>query len=217
MQEFIIHSPDFEAAKFWVGNMGKTATHAVVYAQLYTPGGQCHGLHPFVVQVGAGFIPEVGRSGHFQRCFYHSWGQGCFWHFRVQTPGAYRSTSWSAQDTHPPAPGRMISPICEVLLLRNTKSKLILGRPSILLDANAQALAAGLRGSRSSEMKSDSGFHGAPSQVTNRALAVGGAFPTAQGGCSVHRPGAPKFTQDLCAWVDWILNETRLPPSPNPF
>uniref|UniRef100_A0A8P0T461 Acyl-coenzyme A oxidase n=1 Tax=Canis lupus familiaris TaxID=9615 RepID=A0A8P0T461_CANLF len=50
-QEFIIHSPDFEAAKFWVGNMGKTATHAVVFAQLYTPEGQCHGLHPFVVQI----------------------------------------------------------------------------------------------------------------------------------------------------------------------
>ncbi|XP_045384226.1 peroxisomal acyl-coenzyme A oxidase 3 isoform X1 [Lemur catta] len=50
-EEFIIHSPDFEAAKFWVGNMGKTATHAVVFAQLYVPGGQCHGLHPFVVQI----------------------------------------------------------------------------------------------------------------------------------------------------------------------
>lgn len=50
-EEFIIHSPDFEAAKFWVGNMGKTATHAVVFAQLYTPGGQCHGLHSFVVQI----------------------------------------------------------------------------------------------------------------------------------------------------------------------
>ncbi|XP_061001403.1 peroxisomal acyl-coenzyme A oxidase 3 isoform X2 [Dama dama] len=50
-QEFIIHSPDFEAAKFWVGNMGKTATHAVVFAQLYTPGGRCHGLHPFLVQI----------------------------------------------------------------------------------------------------------------------------------------------------------------------
>nr|XP_026251116.1 peroxisomal acyl-coenzyme A oxidase 3 isoform X2 [Urocitellus parryii] len=50
-QEFVIHSPDFEAAKFWVGNMGKTATHAVVFAQLYTPGGQCHGLHSFVVQI----------------------------------------------------------------------------------------------------------------------------------------------------------------------
>ncbi|XP_054437870.1 peroxisomal acyl-coenzyme A oxidase 3 [Pteronotus mesoamericanus] len=50
-EEFILHSPDFEAAKFWVGNMGKTATHAVVFAQLYTPGGQCHGLHPFLVQI----------------------------------------------------------------------------------------------------------------------------------------------------------------------
>lgn len=50
-EEFVIHSPDFEAAKFWVGNMGKTATHAVVYAQLYTPDGQCHGLHSFVVQI----------------------------------------------------------------------------------------------------------------------------------------------------------------------
>lgn len=52
LQEFIINSPDFEAAKFWVGNMGKHATHAVVYAQLYTPDGQCQGLHSFIVQVG---------------------------------------------------------------------------------------------------------------------------------------------------------------------
>uniref|UniRef100_A0A6G1RFU7 Acyl-CoA oxidase 3, pristanoyl n=1 Tax=Hypotaenidia okinawae TaxID=2861861 RepID=A0A6G1RFU7_9GRUI len=50
-QEFIIHTPDFEAAKFWVGNMGKHATHAVVYAQLYTPDGQCQGLHSFIVQI----------------------------------------------------------------------------------------------------------------------------------------------------------------------
>ncbi|XP_045145399.1 peroxisomal acyl-coenzyme A oxidase 3, partial [Echinops telfairi] len=50
-QEFILHSPDFEAAKFWVGNMGKTATHAVVFAQLHTPDGRCHGLHSFVVQI----------------------------------------------------------------------------------------------------------------------------------------------------------------------
>ena len=29
--------------------MGKTATHGIVYAQLYTPDGQCHGMHSFVV------------------------------------------------------------------------------------------------------------------------------------------------------------------------
>ncbi|XP_069374451.1 peroxisomal acyl-coenzyme A oxidase 3 isoform X2 [Paralichthys olivaceus] len=50
-QEFVINSPDFEAAKFWVGNLGKTATHAVVFAQLYTPDQVCHGLHSFIVPV----------------------------------------------------------------------------------------------------------------------------------------------------------------------
>ncbi|XP_014841566.1 PREDICTED: peroxisomal acyl-coenzyme A oxidase 3 [Poecilia mexicana] len=50
-QEFVINSPDFEAAKFWVGNMGKTATHAVVFAQLYTPDQVCHGLHSFIVPI----------------------------------------------------------------------------------------------------------------------------------------------------------------------
>lgn len=51
LQEFVINSPDFEAAKFWVGNLGKTATHAVVFAQLYTHDNVCHGLHSFVVPV----------------------------------------------------------------------------------------------------------------------------------------------------------------------
>lgn len=69
IQEFIIHTPDFEAAKFWVGNMGKHATHALVYAQLYTPDGQCHGLHSFIVQVkykyclSFFFCFPFGRSG----------------------------------------------------------------------------------------------------------------------------------------------------------
>lgn len=50
-KSFIMHTPDFEAAKCWVGNLGKTATHAIVYAQLYTPDGKCHGLNAFVVPV----------------------------------------------------------------------------------------------------------------------------------------------------------------------
>lgn len=48
-KSFILNTPNFEAAKCWVGNMGKTATHAIVYAMLYTPDGVCHGLNAFVV------------------------------------------------------------------------------------------------------------------------------------------------------------------------
>lgn len=47
----MLHTPDFEAMKCWSGNLGQIATHAIVYAQLCTPDGQCHGLHGFVVQV----------------------------------------------------------------------------------------------------------------------------------------------------------------------
>uniref|UniRef100_A0A3B3HJW2 Acyl-coenzyme A oxidase n=1 Tax=Oryzias latipes TaxID=8090 RepID=A0A3B3HJW2_ORYLA len=50
-QEFVINFPDFEAAKFWVGNLGKNATHCLLYAQLYTPDQVCHGLPFFVVPV----------------------------------------------------------------------------------------------------------------------------------------------------------------------
>ncbi|XP_065357316.1 peroxisomal acyl-coenzyme A oxidase 3 isoform X2 [Calliphora vicina] len=50
-QEFIIHTPDFEAAKCWVGNLGKTCTHAVVYAQLYVPDDKYVGLSAFLVPI----------------------------------------------------------------------------------------------------------------------------------------------------------------------
>jgi acyl-CoA oxidase len=50
-EEFIINTPTIEDSKIWVGNLGKTATHSAVYAQLYTPDGQCHGLHIFVVPI----------------------------------------------------------------------------------------------------------------------------------------------------------------------
>ncbi|CAH2086048.1 unnamed protein product [Euphydryas editha] len=50
-KEFVIHTPDFEAAKCWVGNLGKTCTHTLLFAQLITPDGTNHGLHGFVVPI----------------------------------------------------------------------------------------------------------------------------------------------------------------------
>ncbi|XP_037959944.1 peroxisomal acyl-coenzyme A oxidase 3-like isoform X2 [Teleopsis dalmanni] len=50
-KEFILHTPDFEAAKCWVGNLGKTCTHAVLYAQLYVPDDKYCGLHVFLVPI----------------------------------------------------------------------------------------------------------------------------------------------------------------------
>ncbi|TKR61008.1 hypothetical protein L596_028180 [Steinernema carpocapsae] len=48
--EFVFNSPDHEAAKCWSGNLGQSATHAIVFAQLFV-GGKCHGVHTFVFQV----------------------------------------------------------------------------------------------------------------------------------------------------------------------
>ncbi|XP_021962932.1 peroxisomal acyl-coenzyme A oxidase 3 isoform X2 [Folsomia candida] len=51
LKRFVLHSPDFEAAKVWVGNLAKAATHAAVFAQLITPDETCHGLHCFIVPI----------------------------------------------------------------------------------------------------------------------------------------------------------------------
>ncbi|XP_075220371.1 peroxisomal acyl-coenzyme A oxidase 3-like isoform X2 [Lycorma delicatula] len=50
-QEFELHTPDFEAAKCWVGSLGKTSTHAIVYANLITPDKKHYGLHTFVTPI----------------------------------------------------------------------------------------------------------------------------------------------------------------------
>lgn len=55
-KEFVLHSPTLTASKWWNGTLGRTATHAVVVAQLKlpkSPGGEIvsYGPHPFIVQI----------------------------------------------------------------------------------------------------------------------------------------------------------------------
>jgi acyl-CoA oxidase len=46
---FIDHATKILFSKY--KNAGKTATHAIVYAQLYTPDGTCHGMNAFCVPI----------------------------------------------------------------------------------------------------------------------------------------------------------------------
>ncbi|GAA5865050.1 hypothetical protein JCM8547_007694 [Rhodosporidiobolus lusitaniae] len=55
-QSFILQSPGLTAAKYWIGGLGRTADHAVVMAQLYTPDGKDgklvkRGPFPFIVPI----------------------------------------------------------------------------------------------------------------------------------------------------------------------
>jgi len=49
-QEFIINSPTITASKWWPGDLGKVANHALVMADLVVDG-KSLGMHPFIVQI----------------------------------------------------------------------------------------------------------------------------------------------------------------------
>ncbi|XP_037655126.1 peroxisomal acyl-coenzyme A oxidase 2 [Choloepus didactylus] len=49
-QEFVIHSPTMTATKWWPGDLGRSATHALVLAQLICSGAQ-RGMHAFIVPI----------------------------------------------------------------------------------------------------------------------------------------------------------------------
>ncbi|KAG7088140.1 hypothetical protein E1B28_012162 [Marasmius oreades] len=50
-QEFELHSPTMTSSKWWIGALGKTATHGVVQAKLILPDGTDVGPHLFFVQL----------------------------------------------------------------------------------------------------------------------------------------------------------------------
>ncbi|XP_006892255.1 PREDICTED: peroxisomal acyl-coenzyme A oxidase 2 [Elephantulus edwardii] len=49
-QEFVLHSPTLTATKWWPGDLGRTATHALVLAQLICSGAR-QGMHAFIVPI----------------------------------------------------------------------------------------------------------------------------------------------------------------------
>ena len=50
-EEFDLHSPTLTSTKWWIGALGKTATHGIVQAKLILPGGEDVGPHLFLVQL----------------------------------------------------------------------------------------------------------------------------------------------------------------------
>lgn len=58
-KQFILHSPTLTASKWWNGALGRTASHAIVVAQLFCPKSPSepdlvsHGPHAFVVRIRA--------------------------------------------------------------------------------------------------------------------------------------------------------------------
>ncbi|XP_078399736.1 peroxisomal acyl-coenzyme A oxidase 2-like [Cetorhinus maximus] len=49
-QDFILNTLEVSSIKWWPGDLGRSANHAVVLAQLYTQE-MCHGMHAFIIQI----------------------------------------------------------------------------------------------------------------------------------------------------------------------
>lgn len=47
---FIINTPSVSAAKYWPGDLGIFASHALVFAQMIVQG-KNHGVHAFIVPI----------------------------------------------------------------------------------------------------------------------------------------------------------------------
>jgi len=48
--EWVIHTPNIRATKFWPGSMGLMANHAIVFARVVV-GENDYGVSPFMVQL----------------------------------------------------------------------------------------------------------------------------------------------------------------------
>jgi hypothetical protein len=70
-QEFEINSPSLTSTKWWIGALGKSATHGAVQAKLILPNGKDMGPHLFLVQLRSLGLPRCyaiyGNTEYFCR------------------------------------------------------------------------------------------------------------------------------------------------------
>jgi acyl-CoA oxidase len=87
-EEFIVHSPSIEAVKWWIGDLGVYANHAIVFAQLIIKG-KNHGLHAFLVPIrdkNHNLLPNVEAGDIGPKYGYQSKDNGYvkFTHHRIK-------------------------------------------------------------------------------------------------------------------------------------
>jgi acyl-CoA oxidase len=89
-KEWIIHSPTLIAVKWWPGALGRTATHAIVVAQLLAPGADgslvSQGPHQFVCRIRDQkihqpldriVVGDIGPKYGYDDILDHKFQQGC--------------------------------------------------------------------------------------------------------------------------------------------
>lgn len=77
-EEFIIDTPSTEAAKWWIGDLGVYANHAIIFAQLIIKG-KSYGLHAFLVPVRDekhNLLPNVEAGDIGPKYGYHTKDNG---------------------------------------------------------------------------------------------------------------------------------------------
>ena len=77
--EFVIHTPSMTATKWWPGEMGRFANHAVVFAKLIIEGNN-YGVAPFIIQIRSledhKHVPGVKCGDMGPKFGYHSKDNG---------------------------------------------------------------------------------------------------------------------------------------------
>lgn len=74
----MIHSPKIEAAKWWIGDLGIYANHAIIFAQLIIKNKK-YGLHAFLVPIrddSHNLLPNVEAGDIGPKYGYHTKDNG---------------------------------------------------------------------------------------------------------------------------------------------